>query len=755
MNQQSLEKRGQEQRIAVLGSRIAAGCVHRPLLIICMFLVAAALSAVLAMSYLKVDTDPSLMISNDLPSSSAYQRFMGQFPALQETFLFIVDAEDGTKARAAAGKIADQMRPRTDLFSHVFAPGSGPFFEKYGVLYLPEPEVQKLADDIKKMAPLFNAMTLQHDLAGLDDLFKQITPVVEIGRAPDDVAKLLNQIAATVDSGRSGNPTPLDWATIGDAAPAAKQTRWFVFAKPVLDYTALDAAAAPLAEARRLMAEASAANSGVRVQLTGDAALNAEEFETVTQGALLAGVTSFGLVTATVLIGLPALWLVVPALALIVLGLLITAGFAAVSIGYLNMISVAFAVLYIGLGVDYAVHVVLRFAEERAQGQDRKSAAIAAVRATVTPLALCTLTTSLAFLTFTLTDFVGMAQLGIISAAGVTVAFLASTTLIPAILCLLPVPQEKLARKFATLKPKETSPSPGSSSVLRRSATITLVVLAGFSIFLLPQARFDSDPINLKDPKSPGMIAFNDLAKSMSGEVYAVHLVAKPGKAFDATMQTFKALPEVADVRSIASVIPPDQDRKIALLNELALAIPAEILPSSAMTDPERADYLASILASVQQMTASEQAPPRIAEAARRLENALQGFLNERGQKKGALSALEEALVGRFPEFFKQVRQFATLDRVGVDNLAAGFKERYVAADGRWRMEILPKEDMRAAHNLEHFVDVTTAANPQVTGAPVDIKEAADVVAHAILLTYGAAFTIVVLTLYPVLRRVW
>ncbi len=754
MTDQKPGPRAQDRRIAQLIGSITARCVQRPVLTVCVFVAVALASALLAATQLKVDTDPSLMISNDLPASSAYQSFHRQFPALKGAFLLIVDAPDGTKGRRAAGDIAAAMQKRPDLFSHVFAPGNGPFFDKYGVLYLPEDAVKKLSEDIRQMTPMFDAMSLQPDLAGLDDLFKQISPVVEVGQAPDEVATLFTKIADTVSSAQSGTPRPMEWSSIGQVTPASQQTRWFVFAKPVLDFSALDAAAAPMAETRRLMAEAAPAGSGIKVQLTGDAALNAEEFETVTQGAALAGLASFALVTATVLIGLPALVLVVPALALIVLGLMITAGLAVLSVGYLNMISVAFAVLYIGLGVDYAVHVVLRFAEERSKGQDRKSAALAAAQATATPLALCTLTTSFAFLTFTLTDFVGMAQLGIISAAGVTVAFVASATLVPAILCLLPVSSEKLARKFERLNPDPRGSSSSFRLGLRRGATFIILGLGAVSLFALPQARFDSDPINLKDPNSPAMVAFNDLAKNLSGQVYAVHLVAEPGKDFEDAMQAFKALPEVAEVRSVSSLIPANQTAKIEILKGLQQSLPSEILPSSPMSDEERSEYLTSILSSVAQMAKAPDASPLISQAAKRLETGLKAFLAEAGQKAGALGALDTALIERFPVLFEQVRQIANLDPVTPDTLAQGFKDRFIAPDGRWRMEILPKEDMRQSQNLEHFVDVTVATNPAVTGAPVDIKEAADVVAHAILLTYGAAFTLVILVIYPVLRRV-
>ncbi len=742
------------QPIAAVIGALAGWCVRRPVTTILMFVAAAIAGAVIAAMHLKVDTDPSLMISNDLPSSSAYQRFQAQFPALHDTFIVIVDGDEAGKGRNAAGEIADAMQRRPDLFSDVFAPGNGPFFETNGVLYLPEAEVKRLAGDIKQMAPLFNAMTLQPDLAGIDDLFKQIAPVVEIGEAPDDVATLLDAISQTVQAARQGRPKPLNWETLGRTDPVFTETRWYVFAKPVLDYSALDAAAAPLAEVRRLMARFNDANEGIKVQLTGDAALNAEEFETVTKGAALAGVTSFILVTITVLAGLPAVLLVVPALALIVLGLAITAGIATLTVGYLNMISVAFAVLYIGLGVDYAVHVVLRFAEERAKGATSQEAALQAALHTGPPLALCTVTTSLAFLTFLLTDFVGMAQLGIISAAGVSVAFISSVTLIPAILSLLPLSREKLTAKFSRLRSPNAEAAPEFGSRLRSFATIILAALAVVSLLLLPQARFDGDPINLKDPQSAGMIAFNDFAERLPGRMYAVHLVAEPGDDLDAAARVLEALPEVASVSTITSVLPQQQDGKLAHLNALASTLPSEILASSPMSDGERKDYLSAILTSVNQMAASDRAQPAVTSAAKRLEANLERFLSARGAEPGALGTLETALVERFPPFFARIRQLATLGMVTPQNIASGFKERFVTADGQWRLEILPKEDMRDSNRLERFVQAVTGANPKVTGAPVDINEAADVVAAAILITYAAAFTLIVIVLFPVLRRV-
>ena len=432
--------------------------------------------------------------------------------------------------------------------------------------------------------PLINTLSLQPDLSGVASLFQQMAPVVEIGQAPTEVSGFLDTFAETIEAETRGEPRPLDWTALGDSPTPVNETRWYVLTKPVLDFTALDPAAGPISEVRRIMTEVKKGDPSIKVQLTGEAALNAEEFDAVVEGAALAGALSFTFVALTVLIGFPSIVLVVPALALIVLGFLINAGFAAVSVGTLNMISVAFAVLFIGLGIDYAVHVILRFAEERARGADGKQAAVAAVRAISVPLGLCTLTTSLAFLAFAPTDFVGMAQLGIIAAGGIVIAFAGSLSLIPAILSLLPGSQTKLAKVFARLSPDGPERMDGRGAAIRKVASGVLIMAGVACLAVLPQIRFDGDPINLKDPTAPSMQAFEELVKHQPAQTFAIQVLSPPGEAADQLAVKLKMLPEVLDVETLESMLPPDQDTKLAELNAIADLLPAEIEPATDMS---------------------------------------------------------------------------------------------------------------------------------------------------------------------------
>ena len=742
-----------EVRFQRLTGSIAQWCVDHSTTTIILFIAFALLSAALAATRLKIDTNPALMINGELPFRQNYQDLIKQFPALDNGFVVIIDAEIPAKGRDAATEIARQLEMRPDLFSDVFAPGTGPYFDEYGVLYLDEAVVRQVADDVRGSTPLINTMSLQPDLAGFADLFQQMAPVVEIGEAPQELSGFLDKITETIQFETRGQARPLDWMALGKEPPSLTETRWYVLVKPILDFSALESAARPLSEVRRVMAEFKGNGAGIKVQLTGEAALNAEEFDAVTEGAAIAGALSLALVTLTVVIGFPSLVLVVPALALILLGFLINAGFAALVVGTLNMISVAFAVLFIGLGIDYAVHVILRFAEERARGADGKKAAVAAIRGISVPLGLCTLTTSLAFLAFTPSDFVGMAQLGIIAAGGIVIAFIGSITLVPAILSVLPDSEAKITRAFSKLTPQHEGWLHAHRSTIRKGGSLLLIIAGITSVWLIPQVRFDGDPINLKNPAAPSMKAFNDLVNHQPAHTFAVQLLTEPGEPLHRMVEELKVLPQVLDVETLDSMLPPDQESKLAHLNALADLLPTQIEPATDFASGEQVDHLTSWREAVSAMANADSATEDIRSSAARLKQALEEFVTASNRSPDAIAALQMSLVQGFPRLFEAARQMADLDRVTVDNIDSGFRQRYIAQDGRWRLEVLPKGDMRDPAQLDEFVTAVLKVAPQATGAPVEITGAANVVSSSMSKASVMSLALVLLATFLVLRR--
>ncbi|HHD57407.1 MAG TPA: hypothetical protein ENK89_07015, partial [Desulfobulbaceae bacterium] len=296
-----------------------------------------------------------------------------------------------------------------------------------------------MAKEILRIRPLINMISAQPDLPGFANLIGSVVASVKPDAESENLIKFVNLTDKTMQAWVKNQSLPLDWSEIVAGNTDPKPVRFSIIVKPVIDFSLLDPAAAPLAEVNRIVNDLKAAGNGkVKILLTGEAALNSQELSSIMKGTLRAGIISFVLVSLIIWFGMPQTHLVIPALILLLLGFPLNIGFAALTIGSLNMISVVFVVLFIGLGVDYAVHMTLRYWEKRVSGQGRLAAIRSAAEDTGPALALCTLTTSLAFLTFSFTDFVGMAQLGIIACGGIIVAFIASITLVPAVLTRIP-----------------------------------------------------------------------------------------------------------------------------------------------------------------------------------------------------------------------------------------------------------------------------------------------------------------------------
>jgi hopanoid biosynthesis associated RND transporter like protein HpnN len=674
------------------------------------------------------------MIAKNLPFRLAFADYLKAFPSLENTFLVVIDSDEPELGREAAKSLAQSFTARSELFEAVYAPGTSRFFDDFGILYLDTAKVQRIAGEIAEAAPLLKALGSQPNLAGLAGLTGQMAQAAEFGAVPPAMVDFFSEVADVVTADTLGQTRPMEWSQLGKQEEGAAQTRWYVIAKPRLDYSSLDPAAAAIAEARQIVADPEIGRSGkVRVTLTGEAAVNAEEFDAVIAGASIAGTVSFVLVTLVIAIGLPAMRLIIPALAMLVLGFMLNAGFATLAVGELNMISVAFAVLFIGLGIDYAVHMLLRFAENARAGMGRAAAIAASADGTGPALALCTLTTSLAFLAFTPTDFAGMAQLGIIAAGGIVIAFVASLT---------------LGQSWMTQE------EPGQvGSMIRLVATVAFVALGIASLFAVTSARFDGDPTNLKDPESKSVIAFKDILQRDSGQAYAIQVVAASPEEARQLAGQLRVLPSVREVRIIDDLLPKDQENKLLALSRLAGQLPASGGAGGDIGHDARTSSLLRIVSDLDAMLKAKDLDAGVRDATQRLRDAFVGVANDPARLAARLPRLENALFAKLPETITRLSNLASTREVALDSLEPEVLNKYIAADGRWRVEVIGKGDMRDEDRLRTFVGEVRGLAPNATGAPVEITGAADVVAQAIRIACLAALGLVIIVLLPLLRR--
>jgi len=317
-------------------------------------------------SHLEIRTDPSAMISNDLPYRKIGKAFDAAFPQLGGNLVVVVEGPTADQAEDAARILDGKLKVRTDLFDSVFFPAGAPFFRNNGLLYLDLPDLQSLADRMADAQPLIATLAQDMSLRGLFGVLGLGLDEVAKGKQdPAPFVRTVRLIGDTVAARAAGRRARLSWRALMSAKPLKPgDRRQIIIAHPRSATSDLVRTKTVISAIRAIAATLDPDGSrGLRVHVTGAPALEQDELGSVKKGVGVASALSLVLVSFIVFIGLRSPKLVFATLVTLIVGLVWTATFATLAIGYLNLISVAFAVLFIGLAVDFSIQFGLRYKE--------------------------------------------------------------------------------------------------------------------------------------------------------------------------------------------------------------------------------------------------------------------------------------------------------------------------------------------------------------------------------------------------------
>ncbi|MFP6782533.1 MAG: MMPL family transporter, partial [Gammaproteobacteria bacterium] len=485
------------------------------------------------------------------------------------------------------------------------------------------------------------------------------------------------------------------------------------------------------------------------VRLTGDAALSFDELQSVIQGSQAAGTAALAMVLICLIVGLRSLTLVVATLSTLIVGLILTAGFAVTFVGTLNMISIAFAVLYVGLGVDFAIHICLRY-REMSEQLNAADALNSASRHVGVSLILCAVTTAIGFFAFIPTSYRGVAELGIIAGTGMFISLLVSVLLLPALLHLLPTPRP--AAQVAVLPDVIAAfPRRHSRGVLAFAGV--LWILAALTI---PGAHFDIDPVKLNDPDAESVIVFRDLVQDPDVSPFAIATTANSPEKARELREALNSLPAVDGVRSLDSFVPRGQPDKLIIIEELGLLLGFDLeLAPDRDHDPQSdliaIDRLLSSLDGIVDRTHHPLHGPVIA-----LNSVLTKFresLNTASSKDGDLKELQDKLLSSFAGRVSQLLDGLEATEISHINLPTNIRQRWLSDHGLHRLEATPRTDLSGPGEMQRFVKaVDDIAQGSATGAPIINVGASDAVKLAFIQAFSYAFFAITALLWMILR---
>ncbi|MBI3114038.1 MAG: MMPL family transporter, partial [Rhodospirillales bacterium] len=645
-------------------------------------------------------------------------------------------------------------------FGAVFDPEGSEFFRKHGFLYLDKADLIELSDKLAAAQPFLGTLWRDPSLIGL---FKMLGLAIdevlkEKGTQPIEIVKVLDAMTEVVKAQTAGEFRHLSWQELMAGKKddnGTRPNRRVIVIQPTLDFASLRPAAKVMTELRRLARDLRLTpENGVTVRLTGSAAMEHEELKSVEDSMGLANALSLLLGSGLLVIGLRSTRLVAATSATLMIGLIWTAAFAILTLGAFNLISVAFAVLFIGLSVDFGIHYGLRYQEGIDRGGSHAAALAEASEGVGGALTLCAVGAAIAFYSFLPTDYIGLAELGLIAGTGMFVAFFANLTVLPALLTVLPVPADGGRSQPSVFAPLTTALR---SFVHRRSRAVCwgALGLGVAAALLLPKATFDFDPINLRDPHTESVATFLDLKSDSRTRPYAITILADSLAAAQATAARLKPLPEVDKTLMLADFVPADQDEKLDIIGTMALFLTPAFAAAGTAPEPsviERLNMLAEFQGRLQALSGLAGARPE-SRAARELGSALAVLFRQVGDDGRRILDLERRMLTALPGRLQALNAALSAGPVTLADLPAGFKEYYVAADGRARLIVYPKDDMQDHQALAHFVTAVRAVAPTATGAPVVILEAGNAVVKAFWQAALLSVTLIAVVLMAILDR--
>lgn len=710
-------------------------------LAVIIFLGAAYFAGAYAARTLTINTDTGDMLATSLDFQQRADELNQAFPESKNGLTIIIKAAIADEAENFANQLASRLKNDGVNYDTVFAASGEPFLRENALMFLDERNLEQHLSKLNKATSLIEALTASPS-AGT--LFQKLTEYDEPARRSDLGADTLSSVydeltivAAAVDAGEF---QPMSWINIVDDEDEQHAVfhLQLVNVLPTLEPERSEPAKSAIEAINREL-ETLKADYGGRVEtfVTGGPALRGEELRSVLRGITVSLAISVVFVFGLLFLAFRSVFLTVLSFTSLAITIIFTSAFAAFAVGELNLLSTAFTVLLVGLGLDFAIHLLLHVEERRAAGQSTEEAIKGSVHEVGPAMAIAAPTTALAFFSFLPTSFSGIADLGLIAGVGVIIAFFVSVTFLPAALSAFP--------RFNARRSSGYIRS-GFRVVDRIAIPVALLTLGLviYAVRYLPDVRLDADPMALRDPGVQSVQGFDLLLDSDDAAPYKLTYLAGSEEEARAVAKKALTLDVVDDAQSLIDFIPDQQDEKLELID--FAAGPLSFALSGAPSTSGNSDSTKHIIAFRDSLrTAPED------ETSRRLADALTKIIIREDQS--SLVHFERAIFYYWPQFVSRLRDQLKADYIEMGSVPSSLRNQYISAEGLWRVDISPADDVRDDAALKRFVNNTETVIPEIAGGAIQSLKAGEEVAKAMMKATTTAIIVIGIVLFILIRR--
>jgi len=697
---------------------------------------------------LQFNTDRNALVGGEKEYHHVFLQFKKEFP-VEDDIVVVVESEQMEKNRQFVERLGAKLEADTNLFTHVFYKGDLKMMGRKALLFVSEEDLKELKKTLQDFRPFLLEFTKATNLVTLFNLVNyQISHAREEENDENQsLVKALPALERIVDQAtdgllRVGVPPSPGINALFDGGQQAEQQLYITFNNGRIYLVSAQAVSeAKRGEAveklRQLVSETEVEVPGMNVGITGEPVLEYDEMLQSQKDTTVATIVSLILVALIFVYGYHETGRPLKATFCLLVGLAYTMGFTTLTVGHLNILTITFVPILIGLAIDFGVHLITRYEEELRRGRSQKDALEKAVVNTGMGIFTGAFTTAGAFFAMAFTDFDGIKEMGIICGGGLLVSLVPMMTLLPVLL--LRGRQNVLDHQLGPVLESQAAAEVDRRARienfwLRRPVMVVVVVVILTALALIPlrKVTFDYNLLHMQSKGLPAVVFQDKLIHSSTRSVLFGAIVATNLTQATNLIVILTNLPTVAAVDSMAPYLTQDVTGKLKLLSEIKqLASEIHFPP----VDPRPVDvkeldqalfsfngYLGLIAKKVE--TNDVKLHDQVV-SLRQSVSALRQrlLLDDRSTTADKLAQFQQALFNDVGETFAAIQQQDDRGSLTVDDLPPTLRNRFIGVTGKHLLQVYPKYDVWERKYQEEFVADLRKVDPHATGTPVQLLE--------------------------------
>jgi hopanoid biosynthesis associated RND transporter like protein HpnN len=693
----------------------------------------------------------------------------------RDDLVVVVENGHPSRVKAFAEALAAELKKRPEAFPEIFYRLQPEAFKKWALLYLEPQQIQEVKDKVQDHRGLLADLAAEPNLTRFyQGVNKKLTGsllgelfvgFLEEDQDKEKIPDLSLLIASLRElqrglEGKKPYASPLAGFFIEGMDDLDQEGYFFTENDKYLLFLVtprkdnFTEASHSVQLLREIVAQVKADFPGLEAGVTGPLALEADEMGSAMEDIALATWLSLASQMLLLILFFRSLRRTLIEGLVLVVGLCWTLAVATLVVGHLNLLSIVFAPLMLGITIDYGIHWFCRLEEEQdLQGKTNGNTMMCTMRRATPGIIYAALAAAASFVPLTLTGFKGLAELGLILTLGVLLMLVATLTLLPSLVL--------VTERYTSMDTVQDCPGGSPRPFLQLSwrhpglivaVGLLLTALGGVSLL---HVKFDLNPLHLQNQETESVVWEMKLLKDSRYSTAFGAITVNSFEELKAKSAALKKLPTISHVESILSFLPQQADTKREQLAELApifQQVSFSNSPVSCANPQDLATVLGCIHFKLARALENDPALAQVKEAKELLARIIPRLKSAQSQTKANLAVFEKKFIQDLSDKCDFLRDCITAPLPRLTDLPPEVRDRFVSPQGTFLIRAFSSEDIWDPAPLGKFVKDLRRVDPDAIGDPVLLYFFTRAFRNACLWAAGIGLLAITLMLWGVFR---